>query len=118
MSIKDKRTIRTGEEIQTMRGDRLAQIREKRGFTQTELADLLGLGTQQIWRYENGKTAPDGDTVARIATFLNVSSDYLLGIADDPVGGTGLSVSEQKILAALRRGDKFGAIKVIATASE
>lgn len=98
-----------------MRGDRLAQVREKRGLTQAELAESLGLGTQQIYRYENGKTEPDGEIVAKIAKELNVSTDYLLGITDNPTPyiDADLTIAERKALNAWRRGDKYEAIKVI-----
>lgn len=98
-----------------MRGDRLAQAREKRGLTQLELAQELEIGDQQIWRYENGKTTPDGDTVARIAKYLNVSTDYLLGVTDFPVPyiDAKLTEKERTALDAWRRGERFEAIKVI-----
>lgn len=98
-----------------MRGERLALIREQRGLTQVELAQQLQLGDQQIWRYENGKTNPDGDTVARIAKHLNVSTDYLLGLTDIPlpyIEGE-LTEKERKAINAWRRGEKFEAVKTI-----
>lgn len=98
-----------------MRGDRLARLREDRGISQVELALELGIGQQQIWRYENGKTEPDGEMVARIAIYLNVSTDYLLGITDYPhpyIEGE-LTPKEREAVAAWRRGERFEAIKVI-----
>lgn len=64
-----------------MRGDRL---REARQLTQRELAARCGLGEKQIWRYENNESDPTGDYVARIARELEVSADYLLGLAEKP----------------------------------
>jgi transcriptional regulator with XRE-family HTH domain len=98
-----------------MRGDRLAHIREKRGFTQVELAEALGLGQNQIWRYENNKTEPDAETVARIARYLEVSADYLLGLVDypDPYIEGELTQLERTAIAAWRHGDRMGAIRVI-----
>lgn len=101
--------------INIMRTDRLARIRELRQISQADLADMVGLGTQQIYRYENGKTKPDGDVVAKIAQILEVSTDYLLGLTDSPVPyiDADLTEQERKALTAWRRGEKYEAIKVI-----
>ena len=98
-----------------MRGDRLRKVREARGYTQEELAEHLNIGSLQIWRYENGETEPKGDVVAKIAQYLNVSTDYLLGLTDNPMGHTenDLTPKEQRVLAAMRHGDVVEAIKVI-----
>jgi transcriptional regulator with XRE-family HTH domain len=99
-----------------MRGDRLKQIRLIRGHTQESLAELLGIGNRQIWRYENNETEPDGETVARLAQALDVSSDYLLGISDDEqpnLSSSDLKPQERVAITAWRRGDKFEAIKAI-----
>ena len=98
-----------------MRGDRLARMREIRGLSQAELAERVSLHYQQIYRYENGKTEPDGAIVARIASELHVSTDYLLGLTDSPqpyIDST-LTNRERIALDAWRRGEKYAAIKVI-----
>jgi len=98
-----------------MRGDRLKKVREERGYTQEKLAEFLNIGQLQIWRYENGETEPKADTLAKIASFLNVSADYLLGLSDTPGGffQTDFTMKERKILSALRQGEPMEAIKVI-----
>ena len=98
-----------------MRSDRLARIREQRGLSQAELAEMVSLNSQQIYRYENGRTEPDGEIVARIAVALGVSSDYLLGLTDyeTPYIDADLTESERLALDAWRRGEKYEAIKVI-----
>lgn len=98
-----------------MRGDRLRDLRLKGGHTQESFAELLGVGNRQIWRYENGETEPDGATITKIAKALSVSSDYLLGLTDYPgvhIDGE-LTPTERAVIAAMRHGDKYGAIKVI-----
>lgn len=67
-----------------MYGERLRYLRNKRGYTQEQLADALNIGNKQIWRYENEETRPDGLTIARIAKALDTTTDYLLGLTDDP----------------------------------
>lgn len=104
-----------------MLGDRLRKAREAMNYTQEELASVIGSGSKEIWRYENGKSRPTSDTIAKIAQELNISSDYLLGISDDPKPGLAiseLSVKEKLIVIALRSGDKYGAIELIVNADK
>jgi transcriptional regulator with XRE-family HTH domain len=100
-----------------MRGDRLKELRERAGYTQGELAEILNMGSKQIWRYENGATEPDGLTIVTIAKTLNVSTDYLLGLSDDPMPQMridNMTEDERRVLSAMRRGQKLEAIRVIA----
>ena len=99
-----------------MRGERLRQMREMRGYTQEELSHLLGFGDKEIWRYENSKSEPSGDKVAEIAKYLNTTTDYLLGLSDDPTNQlrhSDLSVIERRAISSWRLGDKLEAIKAI-----
>lgn len=99
-----------------MRGDRMRKIREEVGYTQEQLAELIGVAVLQINRYENGKNEPSGDMVAKIATVLHVSTDYLLGLTDNPAPlefAGNLSSRERFAIAAWRRGEYREAIKVI-----
>lgn len=100
-----------------MYGERLRKVREESGHSQESLAEMVGIGNRQIWRYENGKTEPDGEVLAKIAQALNVSADYLLGLSDDPTPANLLSgqlnAKERAVIAALRRDSPLEAIKVI-----
>lgn len=99
-----------------MFGQRLREVREKRQFSQQDLADQLGMSVQHISRLENGKyDNPKADTVILIAKVLDVSIDYLLGLTDDPGGsyeGTEISPDERKLLSAYRNGDLRQLMKV------
>lgn len=104
-----------------MYGERLRYLRIKKGYSQETLADMVNIGNKQIWRYENQETEPDGITVARIAKALDTSTDYLLGLTDDPSpAGTGseLSKRERVVIDAWRRGDVVAAIRGIVEDSE
>lgn len=99
-----------------LRGDRLKDLRQSKGYTHEELAEILDLSQKQIWRYEAGKTDPSGEIVSRIAEVFNVSSDYLLGVTDDPnpyLRVDNLSPKERQVLAAMRRGEVVEAIRVL-----
>lgn len=100
-----------------MRGDRIRQLREELNWTQDMLAESLDLPVLAINRYENNKTAPNVDKMARIAEVLGCSADYLLGLTDDPtpnhLQAPTLKTKERLALSAWRRGDRIEAIKVI-----
>ncbi|NOV00190.1 helix-turn-helix domain-containing protein [Paenibacillus sp. LMG 31457] len=60
-------------------GDRIALLREKRGLTQEELSNKIGISRASLSHYETSRREPDYETINKIATFFNVSIDYLLG---------------------------------------
>lgn len=101
-----------------MIGQRIKEAREIAGHTQSSLAELMGINHQQVWRWESGKYIPEAEKIASLAKALNVSSDYLLGLSDDPKRAareSELSPQEQEIIMALRRGDPMEAIRTIAS---
>lgn len=55
---------------------RLKQARKRQGLTQEELGKKSGLSTYTIQRYEYGKLSPKKDTVAKLATALNLDCNY------------------------------------------
>lgn len=58
---------------------RIKEIREAKGQKQKDLANALGIAANTLSQYECGKREPDLETTKRIAEFLGVSIDYLLG---------------------------------------
>lgn len=56
----------------------LASIRKKQGLTQTELAELVGVGMNSIARYERGEVQPSVDVAVAIAKALHVDLVELL----------------------------------------
>jgi transcriptional regulator with XRE-family HTH domain len=83
-------------------------MRRKRQLTQDELADRLGFGQSQMNKYENGKSDPTPEVLVRLAKELSVTTDWLLGLVDDPdafLQEPELSPAERKLLSAFRRGD-------------
>lgn len=64
--------------------DRLRTLRERRELTQSELGRVLRVSKQTISNYENGVSAPDQETLGRLADYFGVTTDYLLGRTDDP----------------------------------
>ena len=96
-------------------GVRLTLLREALGgVSQVELSRKLGIGDNQIWRYENGDSEPSASVLYKIAEFFGVTTDYLLGRSDEPRSDSnGLLPREAVALSAWRRGDKVEAIRAI-----
>lgn len=62
-------------------GDLLKGILDETGLSRKELASAAQISVQAVGNYINGERKPDYEVVARIATALNISADYLLGIS-------------------------------------
>ena len=64
-------------------GEKLLSLMKKQGISQRQLADRLNTTEASLSRYVNGEREPKADMLANIATALNTTSDYLLGIEKD-----------------------------------
>lgn len=59
--------------------DRVRKLRDGKGWTQNHLARLAGIPQPTIWRLERGLIQnPKTNVLQRLASALNVSTDYLL----------------------------------------
>lgn len=67
---------------------RLREVMEERGINQTQLSALLlekydhSMQRQTISLYMNGQSKPDTERLTLLCKALNVSADYLLGLAE------------------------------------
>lgn len=61
-------------------GQRLLNLLQKQNITQKQLADKVNTTEATLSRYISGDREPKADMLANIATALNTTSDYLLGI--------------------------------------
>lgn len=59
-------------------GKKLLQLRKRDGYTQEELAEMLGVSRQTISRWEMETAVPDSDNLLNISKLFAVSTDYLL----------------------------------------
>ena len=60
--------------------ENLKKLRTSCNLTQKEMADKLGMNQQTYANYETGRREPDFDTLKEIASYFNVSIDFLLDI--------------------------------------
>lgn len=57
---------------------RIREARKKAGYTQTQLADMLGIKNTTLSGYEVGDSDPKSETLIRIADICGCSVDFLL----------------------------------------
>ena len=62
-----------------LNGSRLREVRKRKGLTQTELGDLIGVGKSAICCYEKETRNPTLEAVIEMIHVFGVSADYLLG---------------------------------------
>lgn len=70
------------------RGDttmyRIRDLREDRDLSQKTIAEVIKTTQQQYSKIELGKADISGEKLILLAKFYRVSTDYLLGITDNP----------------------------------
>lgn len=64
--------------------ERLKEARNQKGLKQREVAAHLQISTHSYQNYEIGERRPNLETLAALAIYLDVTTDYLLGLTDTP----------------------------------
>ena len=63
---------------------RLKDMREDRDIKQKEIAAFLHIKQNTYSQYENGQRQIPIEALIQLAEFFNTSTDYILGLTDDP----------------------------------
>lgn len=63
--------------------ERLLLAREKRGLSQKDLSEMIGLKQQQYARYEKGINIMPITHLKKICIALDISADYILGLSKE-----------------------------------
>lgn len=58
--------------------EKIYQLRKAKGYSQEELADLLGVTRQAVSKWELGTSTPELESVVELAKLFQVTTDYLL----------------------------------------
>ena len=100
--------------------ERLRMLLTVKGTTWAEVSKTLNIGRNQQKYWETHDSVPDGKTLVKLATYFDVSTEYLLGIdalkekslliLDDPM--LNLTADEKWHIIKLRQLDKEGLIVV------
>ena len=59
-------------------GDKLILLRKKKGLSQEELAEKLGVSRQSVSKWESNNTYPETDKIVQICNIFECSMDDLI----------------------------------------
>ena len=65
-------------------GERVYLLRKQSVLSQKQLGVVLGLSNKAICTMEGGSRGTTIERLVMLAEYFHVSTDYLLGITDDP----------------------------------
>lgn len=65
-------------------GEKIRNLREDADLNQTQLGREIGMTQRKISYIECGKYEPNIDDIISLCNFFKVSSDYLLGLKNEP----------------------------------
>lgn len=79
--------------------DRIRYLRDKAGYTQTDLANRLGISRSAVNSWEMSLSSPSIANIIEMTEVFHVSADYLLSITDKlTVDISHLSSEEQEVI--------------------
>lgn len=68
--------------------ERVHMLRKQRGMSQKELGEAIGLSHKSISTIESGSRTTTLEKLVALARFFQVSTDYLLGLCEEPAPKT------------------------------
>lgn len=77
--------VKTGKEISNMEiADRIQYLRKKKGMSQEELAEKIGVSRQAVSKWESRQSLPDIEKIILLSNYFQVTTDYLLKGIEKP----------------------------------
>jgi transcriptional regulator with XRE-family HTH domain len=96
----------SNQKLMMTTAERIRQRRKQLNLSQEVLAGLAGIDQTQISKYELGRNDPGADALAAIAQALDTTTDWLVGLTDNPdrpLRGQGdLNSEEQELIKIYR----------------
>ena len=80
---------------------RLRETRTNRGIKMQEFSERIGVSINALSNYETGKRIPPCDVLKKMAVFLGVSADYLIGVSDESTISSSKIIDTENIIKAL-----------------
>ena len=87
--------------------ERLKELRKKRGYTQSELADILNIKRATIAKWETGMTEPRIESLIKLADILDTTTDFLLGKTNIDFGNDSKVYEEYKELLSQNKKEEI-----------
>lgn len=87
-------------------GERIIHYRKLQRWTQSDLAEKMGVGAFHISRWENDRVRPNSGTLQKLADALNISMSELMGEAEPPPLASDNTVQFLKAIVRLEDEDR------------
>ena len=68
--------------------DRIQTLRKRKGISQEELADKIGVSRQAVSKWESEQSTPDIEKIISLSEYFDVTTDYLLKGIEPVSNGT------------------------------
>ena len=88
-------------------GMRLRKFRKENGYSQSHIANVLGIERSTYTYYETGKTVPVIFDLMRLADLYDTSMDDLLGFHADQSDPLAFGDPRQPVRTAVRRKERY-----------
>jgi transcriptional regulator with XRE-family HTH domain len=79
--------------------NRIRELRESRGLSGIYIAEIISVSPQYLYDLEKGRRRLNETMIKQLALFFVVTTDYLLGLTDDPAPPRYLEESKDKALS-------------------
>lgn len=86
--------------------EKLRRLREEKGFTLSQVAQLIDRSRTTVNSYEIGKSVPPVNVIMKLAKLYGVKSDYLMDVADRPryeLSISNITPEQEEILLEINR---------------
>lgn len=86
----------------------LKKLRIEKGISQQQLAEIIGVTQQSIYKYETQNVEPDFVILCALADYFSTSVDYLIGHSEvnhkiEKVSPFDLNEDEAKLITSYRK---------------
>lgn len=78
-------------------GNKIKELRKRRGITQEQLAQSIGISFQAVSKWENHIALPDITLAPTLARYFGVSMDELFGFDVKEIRAEALAIAEQTV---------------------
>ncbi|MBM6410807.1 helix-turn-helix transcriptional regulator [Lacticaseibacillus paracasei] len=77
-------------------GERLKELRNEKKMTQSDIGKIINVSKASVSLYEKNERTPDQDSIKKLASYFNVSTDFLLGVTDVRSKPEQIDISDSK----------------------
>lgn len=96
--------------------DRIFQLKEERNLTSKDVEVGAGLANSSLSQWKKGKGKPSLENIVKVASYFDVSTDYLLCLSEDRKNGgieKSLTEEEKLLLKAYNNASSYDRFRII-----